>query len=205
MRFLSVFSLLLSVASADRVSLTFTLDPGKNISSLVLYRMNGAVLMGRCGRRINTRVPIDFSEVTVNCDGEGRVPPYGNYNEKSSFIIPVTSGNFTVGDATYAIHPNPVFSGGPSCKTDVDPVNNRISIYCSTLYWDYTDVIQDTRTVETDCFGPFPPVVGEFEMDYYTKEQKQDYEKKRVLIPKIGRRCPPDRENKKPAGIDGAG
>ncbi|KLO95291.1 uncharacterized protein LW94_11084 [Fusarium fujikuroi] len=205
MRFLSVFSLLLSVASADRVSLTFTLDPGKNMSSLVLYRMNGAVLMGRCGRRINTRVPIDFSEVTVNVDGEGRVPPFGNYNEKSFETIPVTSGNFTVGDATYAIHPNPLLSGGPSCKTDVDSVNNRISVYCRRLYWDYTDIISDMKTADTDCFGPFPPLLGEFEKDYYTKEEKQDYERKSVLIPKIGRRCKKDEEKKPPPNLDGAG
>ncbi|KAF4439172.1 hypothetical protein FACUT_4355 [Fusarium acutatum] len=187
MQFLSAFSLLLSVASAAKISLSFTLDAGRNMSSLIVYRRNGGVLMGRCGRRINTKVPIDFSKVTVN--DKGARSPYGNYIEKGSSIVPITSGNFTVGNATYAIHPNPVFAGGPSCKTDVDSVNNRISVYCTELYWDYTDIIKETINVETDCFGPFPPVRGEFEMDYYTKEEKEDYYKKSLPMPKIGRRC----------------
>ncbi|KAF5579275.1 uncharacterized protein FSUBG_13650 [Fusarium subglutinans] len=222
MRFLSAFSLLLSVASAAKVSLSFILDAEEDMSSLVIYRRNGGVLMGRCGRTINSTVPIDFSQVTVN--GEGAIPPYGNYDEESTSIIPITSGNFTVGKATYAIHPNPVFSGGPSCKTDVDPVNNRISIYCKRLYWDHTDIMPENKTVDTDCFGPYPPVKGERDPDYYPGNGKRPFYKrnsmlepdyspgnetqpfyKRDLMLKMGRRCPKKKEKPVITSLDGAG
>ncbi|KAF5572466.1 hypothetical protein FPANT_13059, partial [Fusarium pseudoanthophilum] len=106
-----------------------------------------------------------------------------------------------MGNDTYAIHPNPIFSGGPSCKTDVDSVNQRISVYCTMLYWDYTDIIYDMKTVDTTCFGPFPPVRGQFDSDYYKSDP----------MPKIGRRCKKDKKKKKegepiaPLNADGAG
>ncbi|KAF5692796.1 hypothetical protein FGLOB1_14482 [Fusarium globosum] len=203
MRFLSTFSLLLSVASADQVSLSFTLDAGKNMSSVIVYSSRGGALIGRCGRIIDTKVAIDFSKVTVN--DKGARSPYGNYITKGLSLIPITSGNFTVGNDTYAIHPDRVYSGGPSCKTDVDSFTNRISVYCIKLWWDYTDIMDDPITVATDCFGDFPPVRGQHETDYYTKEQKEDFRKKSLMAPNsiIGRRC--KKGGPYGVGLDGIG
>ncbi|KAF5627289.1 uncharacterized protein FTJAE_9374 [Fusarium tjaetaba] len=106
-----------------------------------------------------------------------------------------------MGNDTYAIHPNPIFSGGPSCKTDVDSVNQRILVYCTMLYWDYTDIISDMKTVDTHCFGPWPPLRGQFDSDYYKSDP----------MPKIGRRCGKKEKKKKegeqiaPLYADGAG
>ncbi|KAF5977250.1 hypothetical protein FBULB1_6622 [Fusarium bulbicola] len=159
------------------------------MSSVVVYHRNGPILMGRCGRRINTKVPIDFSNITLNY--ERTRSPFGNHMvmKDGRVELPITNGNFTVGKDTYAIEPDPVFSGGPSCGTDVDTVNNRVFVHCLGLYWDYTDIVNNTATADTDCFGPFPPTRDDRETDYYTKDEKADYFKKSHLMSKIDRRC----------------
>ncbi|KAL9563719.1 hypothetical protein ACKAV7_012108 [Fusarium commune] len=107
-------------------------------------------------------------------------------------VGPITRGNFTVGDATYAIHPDPVFSGGPSCLTDVDSNSGRICIYCTKLWWDHHDVVGENT--EDGCFGRFPE--KEFGEDYYpTKAKAQKSPEK----PKLERRC------ERSPSLDGSG
>ncbi|KAF5252501.1 hypothetical protein FANTH_2395 [Fusarium anthophilum] len=185
MRFLSAFSLLLSVTSAAKVIIIFTLDVRSSRSSLVVLYNNGAIVTGRCGRTINATVPIDFSNVMAN--GVDATPPsYGNYIMGGSSLVPVTRGNFTVGNATYAVQPDPVFSGGPSCRTDVDSVNNRISIYCTGLYWDFPDAMDET--IESGCFDHLSPVKEEPKTDYHTMKEKGNYGDKSLLKHKLDRR-----------------
>jgi hypothetical protein len=69
------------------------------------------------------------------------------------------------------------------------------------LYWDYTDIIYEMKTVDTNCFGPFPPVRGQFDSDYYKKSDP---------VPKIGRRCKKKKKKEEgellaPLNADGAG
>ncbi|KAF5614753.1 hypothetical protein F52700_13625 [Fusarium sp. NRRL 52700] len=167
MWFLFALSLLLSVTSAAQIIITFTLDVRNSTSSLIVQHKNGGIVTGRCGRTINAKVPIDFSQVMANTP----LPSVGNYIKGGSSHIPATRGNFTIGNDTYAVQPDPVFSGGPSCLTDLDPVNHYISIYCTDLYWDYADVIDEK--IESDCIGSLPMQKGK--VTYTKKELKGFY------------------------------
>lgn len=180
MRFLSAFSLLLSVASAGKISILFTLDAVKSMSSLIVLTKSGGIVTGRCGRTINATVPIDFSNVMIHGDS-ARLPLQGNYIKGGPSLVPVTRWNFTVGNATYAIQPDPVFSGGPSCMTDVDSVNDRISIYCTDLYWDYDDVIDET--IESGCISDLPPARSGQKEDYYPKNIKKPKVDPHIFLP----------------------
>ncbi|CVL04954.1 uncharacterized protein FMAN_12967 [Fusarium mangiferae] len=150
------------------------------MSSLIVLTRNGGIVTGRCGRTINATVPIDFSNVMVNGDG-ARPSVLGNYIRGGPSLVPVTRGNFTVGNATYAIQPDPVFSGGPSCMTDVDSVNDRLSIYCTDLYWDYDDVIDET--IESGCISDLPPARSGQKEGFHPKRPKIDPQ---LLLPISG-------------------
>lgn len=128
MRCFYAVSLILFVASATKIRLSFILQPEKNLSSLTVYRDSGGLIGGICGRTFEAREPIDFSE--VNDRGEG---------------------NFTVGNATYKVHHHPLLSGGPRCHTDPNPP--YISIHCSRLWWN--DNFTAVETMEDSCFGNF--------------------------------------------------
>ncbi|EXK79730.1 hypothetical protein FOQG_15711 [Fusarium oxysporum f. sp. raphani 54005] len=127
MRFVYAISLLLSVSSAALIRLTFTLNVEDSKSSLVVYRAIGGGLIGeRCGRKFPAKDTIDFS--MINSSGEG---------------------NFTVGNNTYRVHQDPVFAGGPICRTEMSPP--YISIHCGKLWWNITN--STLPTMEGPCFA----------------------------------------------------
>jgi hypothetical protein len=125
MRFLYGVSLLLSIASATEIELTWLLQKQTNSSSLTAYLTDGTSIAEKCGRTIEAKNTIDFSEV----DGNG-------------------VGNFTVGNASFFIHNKPELSGGPSCSTFSNHLHTLIR--CLGVNWDPEGV---AKSDGPECFS----------------------------------------------------
>ncbi|KAG5747982.1 hypothetical protein H9Q69_004333 [Fusarium xylarioides] len=138
MRLLYGVYLLLSVASATDVRITFIQDIEKNASSLIAYGASGDLITRICGTTIKAKESIDFSNINEN-----------------------GVGNFTVGSTSFFVHSDPKYSGGPSCSTDFD--HPYTAIQCSGVKWDPEGVVKQDKK---SCF--FENLAGTGFEDYQT-------------------------------------
>lgn len=131
MNLLSLHSILLFVSAclAADAQVTWRLKHDTKASTLVAVDTNGTVIAETCGSTIYAKHLIDFSDVD-EIDG---------------------SGNFTVGNATYIVHSNPDWSGGPACSRVFNP--RYTLVQCLGVSWDAADAIGDKPR---DCFADSP-------------------------------------------------
>jgi hypothetical protein len=129
MRSLQSILLFVSACLAAELNVAWRLEHETKTSALVAVDTNGTVLAGTCGSIIHARDPIDFSYLDEN-DG---------------------SGKFFIGNASYLVHSNPVFSGGPACSRTFNP--DHVVVQCSGISWDALDAIVDEPR---DCFAKAP-------------------------------------------------
>ncbi|KAF5668797.1 hypothetical protein FDENT_11728 [Fusarium denticulatum] len=129
MRSLHSILLFVSACLAADVQVAWRLEHETKTSALVAVDTNGTVIAETCGSIIHARDPIDFSHLDEN-DG---------------------SGNFFIGNATYMVHGNPEWSGGPSCSRIFNP--DHTLVHCSGIWWDALDAISDEPR---DCFAKAP-------------------------------------------------
>ncbi|PNP78674.1 hypothetical protein FNYG_08020 [Fusarium nygamai] len=126
MRYLNSILLFVSACLAADVQVAWRLEHETKTSALVAVDTNGTVIAETCGSIIHARDPIDFSYLDEN-DG---------------------SGNFFIGNATYMVHSNPEWSGGPACSRIFNP--DHTLVQCSGISWDALDAIGDEPR---DCFA----------------------------------------------------
>ncbi|KAF5579861.1 hypothetical protein FPCIR_10926 [Fusarium pseudocircinatum] len=129
MRSLQSILLFVSACLAADVQVAWRLEHETKTSALVAVDTNGTVIAETCGSIIHARDPIDFSHLDEN-DG---------------------TGNFFIGNATYMVHRNPEWSGGPSCSRIFNP--DHTIVQCSGIWWDALDAISDEPK---DCFAKAP-------------------------------------------------
>lgn len=131
MDLLSLHSILLFVSAglAADAQVAWRLEHDTKASALVAVDTNGTVIAETCGSTIYAKHPIDFS----------------NVDEING------SGNFTIGNATYMVHSNPDWSGGPACSRVFNPQYTLVQ--CSGVSWDAADAIGDKSR---DCFAESP-------------------------------------------------
>ncbi|CVK91855.1 uncharacterized protein FMAN_06946 [Fusarium mangiferae] len=131
MNLISFHSILLFVSAclAADAQVAWRLERNTKVSSLVARDTNGTVIAETCSSTIYAKHPIDFSNVD-EIDG---------------------SGNFTVGNATYMVHSNPDWSGGPACSRTFNP--QYILVLCSGVSWDAADAVGDKPRA---CFTESP-------------------------------------------------
>ncbi|KAF5637625.1 uncharacterized protein FTJAE_5482 [Fusarium tjaetaba] len=150
--------LFVSACLAADVNVAWRLDHETKTSALLAVDTNGTVIAGTCGNIINARDPIDFSYLDES-DG---------------------SGKFFIGNASYLVHSNPVFSGGPVCSRTYNP--DHTLVHCSGISWDAVDAIGDEPR---DCFAK-APTDGEL-MDLQSRElDKTSQMHKRVRLELVG-------------------
>ncbi|KAL6354846.1 hypothetical protein LRP88_12203 [Fusarium phalaenopsidis] len=126
MRLISFLAAFGAANAAIDVQLVWRLEKDSSHSSVgALDPKKGTLLAGSCGSIIEADIPIDFSDV----DKDG-------------------NGNFTVGDATYRIHSKPEFSGGPSCSKTFNAKYSLVQ--CSGVKWPGTP--DSAKGNSTDCF-----------------------------------------------------
>ncbi|EWG41254.1 hypothetical protein FVEG_03396 [Fusarium verticillioides 7600] len=140
---LSLQSILFFVSAclATDVHVAWRLEHETKASALVAVDTNGTVIAETCGSIIHARDPIDFSYLDEN-DG---------------------SGKFFIGNATYMVHSNPLWSGGPACSRTFN--RHHTLVQCSGISWDALGAIVDEPR---DCFAK-APTDGEL-MDLQSRE-----------------------------------
>jgi hypothetical protein len=155
MRLLYGVYLLLSVASAADVRITFIRNIETNASSLIAFGASGGLITRICGTTIKAKESVDFSHI----------------NDKGV-------GNFTVGSTSFFVHSDPKYSGGPSCSTDFD--HRYTAIQCSGVKWDLEGVVkQDT----TSCFSG--NLVGRAFEDHQTDARYRKLQRRHKQKPRL--------------------
>lgn len=155
MRLLYGVYLLLSVASAADVRITFIRNIETNASSLIAFGASGGLITRICGTTIKAKESVDFSNINEN-----------------------GVGNFTVGSTSFFVHSDPKYSGGPSCSTDFN--HRYTAIQCSGVKWDPEGVVkQDT----TSCFSG--NLVGRAFEDYQTDARYRKLQRRYKQKPRL--------------------